>query len=438
MSRLFVRRSATAIGIYSSFLFGIAGTIVATRELPSRAAFGTYATVLFTTGFVQSFFDLTMEEALVKYGFRYLTRERFGRLRGLFAAGLRVKLTGSALGTIGILVFASFASHSLRVPLLIAAAIPLGQSLEGLAGIPLYLHGRYDLRAAFQSWGMLLRLAGVAVGARYGVSETVAGVLAAQLVSTASIGIAGTRAFRRFPAEPREALGDDRGGIVRFVMQSSVATGVISLRTGLAPLLLGAAAGQLQVGYLKVAQAPQTAFGTLSAPIRMVLLTEQTSDWERGRQSVVLRGVRRFTLAAFLLSLVAVPLLWIWMPDLIRFVNGARWVPAASAARLFVVTAAVQLVVGWSKPFPVSIGRPGLRVWTHGFEAILVLALVVPFSIFWGAAGAAGAILAGMVAYAIAWIVIFVRIVPEDGAPGLAADRGGEAEIEAEAGILAR
>ena len=438
MSRLLVRRSATAVGIYSSFLFGIAGTIAASRELPSTEAFGAYATVIFATSFLQSFFDLTAEEALVKYGFRYLTREDFGRLRGLFAGGLWVKLGGSALGAAGLLVFAAVASPGLRVPLLFAAGIPLGQSLEGFAGIPLYLHGRYDIRAGFQSWSMLLRLAGILVGAHYGVAQAIAGVLAAQVLATASIGLAGRRAFRRFPAAQRRALAEDRGEIVRFVLQSSTATGVTSLRTGLAPLLLGAVAGKLQVGLLKVAQAPQTAFGTLSAPFRMVLLTDQTRDWERGRQAAVLRGVRRYTLAGLALSIVAVPPLLVWVPDLIRLVNGARYVGASGAARLFVVTAAVQLVVGWSKSFAVSIGRPALRVWTHGLEALVVLGLVVPFSALWGATGAAGAILAGMVAYAAAWIAIFLRIVPEDGAPGLAADVGGEAEIESEAGLLAR
>jgi O-antigen/teichoic acid export membrane protein len=438
MSRLFVRRSATALGIYSSFLFGILGTIAASRELPSASVFGDYATVLFATSFLQSFFDLTAEEALVKYGFRYVTREDWGRLGRLFATGLRAKLVGSTLGGLGLLVFAAFAPHRLVVPLLLAAAIPLGQSLEGLSGIPLYLHGRYDVRAAFQAWSMLLRFSGILVGAHFGLAQAVAGVLVGQLVSTASIAVAGRRAFRRFPHAAQSPLGGDRREIVRFVVQSSTATGVISLRSGLAPLLLGAVSSTKQTGFFRIAQAPQTMFATLSAPFRMVLLTEQTRDWEQGRQSVVLRGVRRFTLAALVLCVVLVPPVLIWIPDAIRIVNGSRYLGAVGAARLMVVSAAVQLVVGWSKSFAVSIGRPALRVWTHGFEAAVVLALVVPFGALWGATGAAGAILAGMVAYAVAWIVIFLRIVPEDGAPGLAGDGAGEAEIEAEAGLLAR
>jgi len=92
MRRLFVRRSLTAVGIYSSVVLGFLGTVVATQEFNSTRVFGDYATVIFATGFLQSLFDLTVEEALVKYGFRYATREDWGRFRRLFASALRFKL----------------------------------------------------------------------------------------------------------------------------------------------------------------------------------------------------------------------------------------------------------------------------------------------------------------------------------------------------------
>src|SRR5437868_495631 len=169
MRRLFVRRSLTAVGIYSSVVLGFLATVVATRELtPPR--FGDYATVLFATGFFQSFFDLTVEEALVKYGFRYVTREDWGRLRRLFASAFRFKLTGSTIGALGLVVFAAFAPSRLAAPLLLAAGIPLGQSLEGLAGSALYLRSRYDIRSLFLAWSMALRLAGVGIGAHYGLT----------------------------------------------------------------------------------------------------------------------------------------------------------------------------------------------------------------------------------------------------------------------------
>ena len=59
---------------------------------------------------------------------------------------------------------------------------------------------------------------------------------------------------------------------------------------------------------------------------------------------------------------VAVPLLWMLMPWLMRLVYGADFrAHATDAARLVLLAAALQLIWGWTKSFPVSIGRPGLR-----------------------------------------------------------------------------
>jgi O-antigen/teichoic acid export membrane protein len=413
MPRLLVRRSLTAVGIYSSVIFGFLGTAVATRELGLRA-FGDYATVLFATALLQALFDLTVEEALVKYGFRFVAREEWGKLRRLFQRALLVKLAGSLAGALGLVVFALVAPDRLMVPLLVAAAIPLGYSLEGLAASALFLRSRYDIRSAFLAWSMALRLAGIAVGAHYGLTWAIVGVLVAQLVSVLSVGVVGWNAFRRFPRRSPEPLGDERDEIKTFVLQSSAATGVLSLRGALAPLLLGAVTSNTQIGLLKVAQAPQSGLQALSAPARMVLLTEQTREWERGRQTAVLRGVRRYSLVAFLLSLVLVPPLMVFLPDLIRIVNGAEYVQATDAARVLALAAAVQFVVGWSKSFPVTIGRPRLRVWTHGVETLIVLPLVVVLGAEWGATGAAFAMLAGACVFALVWAAIFVRIRPED------------------------
>jgi O-antigen/teichoic acid export membrane protein len=401
MRRLLVRRSLTGVGMYAAVVLGFLGTVVATREFQPRV-FGDYATVIFATSFIQSLFDLTVEEAVVKYGFRYSTREDWGRFRRLFASALRFKLAGS-----------------------------------GLAGSVLFLRSRYDLRSLFLAWSMALRLAGIAVGARFGLAEAIAGVLAAQVASTISIGVVGRIAFLRFPRADARPLGEDRREIGSFILQSSAATGVLALRGGLAPLLLGVVTSTTQVGLFRVAQSPQSGFQALSAPARMVLLTEQTRDWERGLQASVLRGVRRYSLVAVGISILLVPPLLVFIPDLIRRINGPQYLGAVTAARLFILAAAVQLVVGWTKSLPVTIGRPGLRIVTHGLETIVVLPLVIVLGARWGAAGAAGAVLAGMCVFALAWAIIFARIRPEDVGPPTPLDEA-LAETESEAGALVR
>jgi len=437
MSRLLVRRSLTAVGIYSSVALGLAATVVATRAFDSTRLFGDYATILFAAALSQVFFDLTVEEALIKYGFRYSTAEDWGRFRRLFLSALKFKLAGSAAGAAALVVFALVGPSRLEAGLLLAAGIPLGQSLEGFGGAALYLRSRYDVRALLLAWSMGLRLVGVAIGARHGVTEAIAGVLAAQVVASATVVAVGWLAFRLFPKAPPSDLGTDRKDIASFIVQSSAATGVLSLRASLAPLLLGAVTSTVQVALLKVAQAPQSAFQSLSAPARMVLLTEQTRDWERGRQSAVLRGIRRYSFWAFLISLVIVPPILVFLPDLIRWINGVEYVGAADAARVFTLAAAVQFIFGWTKSFPVTIGRPGLRVVTHGVEALVVLPLVVLLGALWGATGAAAAVLAGMVVFAAMWVVIFTRLRATDvqRPPSIEEE---VADAESEVGALAR
>jgi O-antigen/teichoic acid export membrane protein len=232
-------------------------------------------------------------------------------------------------------------------------------------------------------------------------------------------------------------LGDDRPEIRSFFVQSTLASGVMSLRSGLAPLLLGVVSSTAQVGFFRVAQAPQSAFQALSAPVRMVLLTEQTRDWERGNQRVVLRDVRRYSVAALALCIVVVPPVFVFIPDLIRWVNGPEYVGAANAARLFLLAAAAQAVVGWTKSFPVTIGRPELRLGTHALETAVVLPLVLVFGAIWGATGAGVAVLVGMCAFVAVWFVLLSRIEPADReTPASTAEA--LAVEEAEAGALLR
>ena len=408
------RRSATAAGLYVSVGFGFLGTLLAARQLGPEH-FGFFSIVLVATSFFQSLLDLTAEEALVKYGFGYATRQDWGRLRRLFRQAITIKVAGGALAGVVLLGLAPaansiFAASGLTVPFLIAALLPLLQSPEGVASAALILHGRYDVRAWLQAASMALRMTGLGVGAHFGVTEAVVGLIVAQAAGTIVLGATALVVFRRFPIAPQLRLGEDRRGVLRFVLQSSVATGILSLRGALSPLLLGIVSNPTQVGFFRVAQAPQAGFTALTSPVRLILLTEQTRDWERGATGAVFTGIKRYTIAAFLLMAVAVPPAYVFMPDLVRFFYGGRYTGAGDAARLMLLAAAVLLVSGWTKSFPVSIGRPGLRILAHGIESAVVIPLVVVLGSAWDATGAAGAVLAGSAVFNVVWAVIVVRI----------------------------
>jgi O-antigen/teichoic acid export membrane protein len=413
-SRVFWRRSATAAWVYGSVVLGFLATVVATRVL-GLESYGIYATALVTVGFFQVLLDLTVEEPLTKFGFRYVVGEEWGKLRRLFVRALQLKAAGGVLAALALVALAPFAeaifgSDELTSALLVGSLLPLVQATENVGATALLLHGRYDLRGAYQTFAMLLRLGAVVIGAPNGVTATILALVVAQAIATAAVSVTGLVFFRRFPSAPSAPLGEDRAEVIPFVLQSSVGTGVVSLRTTLVPLVLGVVAGPTQVGLFRVAQTPQTGLVAASSPARLILLTDQTHAWERGNERSVLAGVRTYTLVAAGLMVVAVPVALWAMPWLVELFFGAEYLGAVDAARVILVAAAIQFALGWSKSLPVTIGRPRLRIVTHGLEAVVVIPLVAVLGAEWGATGAAVAVLVGMLVFAAAWAFAIARL----------------------------
>jgi O-antigen/teichoic acid export membrane protein len=106
------------------------------------------------------------------------------------------------------------------------------------------------------------------------------------------------------------------------------------------------------------------------------------------------------------------------MPTLVRLAYGAKYVPAANAFRVMLLAAVLQLVFGWTKTFPVSIGRPGLRTAGQLLEAATLVPGVLVLGALYGATGAAGGVLAGSAVLAAFWIggLVWLRGRPLPGA----------------------
>jgi O-antigen/teichoic acid export membrane protein len=74
------------------------------------------------------------------------------------------------------------------------------------------------------------------------------------------------------------------------------------------------------------------------------------------------------------------------------------------------LAAAVQLVFAWTKSFPVSIGRPGLRTVGQVVEIAVLVPAVLLLGDRYGATGAAGGVLAGAVVLGVFWLVALARM----------------------------
>jgi O-antigen/teichoic acid export membrane protein len=191
------------------------------------------------------------------------------------------------------------------------------------------------------------------------------------------------------------------------------------MRGILGTLLVGIVTGPLQVAYFRVAQAPQNAFAALSSPARLILLSEQTHQVESGRTDLLYRMLRRYVVGTTAAMVILVPpLLWL-TPWFIRVAykdkHGVPYLGAVDAMRLMLVVGAIQVVWGWTKSYPVSIGRPELRIVAQSIEIAVLIPLLIVLASLYGATGAAAAFLVASVVFALVWTVIVLRLRREPG-----------------------
>jgi O-antigen/teichoic acid export membrane protein len=228
-------------------------------------------------------------------------------------------------------------------------------------------------------------------------------LLVGQIISSAAITTTGWRAWHTFPIRQSRPLGEDAADLRRFIISSSAATSLTSGRATLGTWLIGAIAPFWQAAYFRNAQAPLTAMAAISSPARLVLLAEQTADYERGHRDRVRRLLKRYILFSALVMCVAVPVGWFLMPYVMAIYGHRFRLHATTAARVVLFVGALQFVSGFSKTLPVSIGRPNLRVISHGIEVLVFIPLLVVFGHYWGATGGALAMLASTAVFVVVW-----------------------------------
>ena len=306
----------------------------------------------------------------MKYGFHYAEREDWGRFRRLFEHALRAQ--ERERGPRGA---RALRDRAVQRPRSSASTSPSRSSSPRCCRCSSSPEGSPARRSSFAAAttsargflfvSMGLRLDALVVGTQYGVTRD-RGRASSSRRSWRRRRSArwGSRRFRRFPRVEPVPLGEDRRGILRFVFQSSLATGVVSLRGWISHRCCSASSRTVaQVGLFRTAQAPQQGLASLSAPVRLILLTEQTRRLgARARPRPCFAGVRRYSVGAALLMVVIVPPVFVLMPWLVRSSSGADYEDAGDAARLVLLAARAPVRLGWSKSLPVSIGRPSLRV----------------------------------------------------------------------------
>jgi O-antigen/teichoic acid export membrane protein len=407
--------------------------IVAARAL-GPDGYGSVVVAIAVVTLIATLLDLTLEGAVVHYGYRALAAKDFGGLRSLLRVAFAVDLgVGVAVGAL-ILGLAGPLSDLLgngeadATLVRIAVAITWAQTVDGTTGAVLLLAGRRELRAWVVFGTSVLRLIGVvwAVGVG-GPQEVLVAYAGAALIGSLIQGwIAWRVGWSKWDrAEPREGAREWVGKLRSFGIFSSIATSVQGAQRSAVPVILGSLAGAQTVGIFTVALFPLTVASLATAPLRLLMFPEQArqaSEGDVGGLRTTIRGSTRIGLAIGLPAAVAG---WFLLPVLLPAFYSGQYDDAIGPARVLLVATVVHLALAWAKMFFPAIGRPGLQTaYEVAFAVILIsgIALLARFE----AMGAAIAVSVTYVATQVPLYFVANRLLdeaehlpPEKRAPGL-------------------
>lgn len=409
---------STSLGLWSATALAFASTAVVARSL-GAPRYGELVLAVALVTLVTTFLDLTLEEGVVHHGFRLLASGDEPALRQLLRVALVIDVTIGVLTSAAIVALAgpiaSLASHG-RVDadlLRLAALVVLAGTVDGTTGAVLLLAGRPHLRGWLMALTNLARFAFALVAVNVGGSAAVlvAFALAAGVGSAAQAVVSWRVAWRQWPRP--EGGGDTRrwvSTLARFGVHSSVTTSALAVKGALVEVVLGRRAGTAAVGTFNVAMLPVTAVNVLSAPVRTVLLPEQSRLAAAGDVEGLRRTVRAYTALGLGLGVVGVVVGWVALPWLLPTLYSREFENAVGPARLLLPMAVVYLALGWSKTFPAAIGRPQLRTRLTLLDLAVTVAVVIPLASR-GASGAATALSVSSLLVGLAWWVSARRLL---------------------------
>jgi O-antigen/teichoic acid export membrane protein len=198
-------------------------------------------------------------------------------------------------------------------------------------------------------------------------------------------------------------IGEERRGLVRFLAWTNLGSLVGLLGKEADALVLGLARGATDVGYYRFARSAAAVAGSLVGPLQSVAYRRFAALHGAGDREGIGRAARRASMRAAiplgLLMLAALP----FVPFAVRLVGGDAYRPAAGAAQVLLVGAALWMCFFWIRPLLLTLGDVREVAVANAVAALLAFAGYLAFA---GGFGATGVAAAQTAAAAAGWLLL--------------------------------
>lgn len=384
--------------------------------------YGRLAVVVAFADLVGGLFNVRVSYAATTYGSRWLVRDT-GVAAGVFQYSLVIDLlsTLAALPVIAVLALtigSSVAGPDAAALIIIYALSLVGPALSRVSYVVLRLLDRFALIATYQ-WAIEFGR----VGLIFLVIQLYDSLLAVVIVIALSTALAGVvnlvvtaRVYRKAHGIGlgRSHLGmldhEERAGMRKTMMHTLVIQYSRVVQTRLPTVLLGALAGNTQVGIYKLGTASTAIIGKIIEPASQALLPRISKLWVAGRINDLRTLAFRASAISTVIMGVAFTSIVIYREPILRLLGGG---PAGEAAAtcLILGTASQALygLVFWHSTVLFAADRSGVISVVSAVAAGTQFAAMLILIPLFEANGAAVALVISQVMVTVALSILAVR-----------------------------
>ncbi len=367
---------------------------------------------------VAQFLDVHTSEGLIKFVGGALARDDHREAITFWHVGLSINALIATV-TMAVLLFTNRAAVTiypqvdelLRLANIFMLSIPF-TTLEKTFSVMPNIFKRFRLLAGVEISNNVLRLICLAIGLWLGgINGVMWGyVIAALLTFTVWTALGSVLILRNIHARRGTGYRAAWRQFLPVAFHTSLTESFKSLFANATVLVLGALRPAGEVSFYRIAESAVKVSTLAVTPVRLVLFPTLNEAWTRGQHDRVRMLIRSFTLYGALLSAGAAVFYLLLGRWLVILLYTVEYSPAVSVLYILAAAHIIDNALLWVRPAAISGDRPGLLTYTQTFNSLLRVSLLVPLTYFYGADGAAWALLITMALYAV---MVALYIAPQ-------------------------
>jgi len=163
--------------------------------------------------------------------------------------------------------------------------------------------------------------------------------------------------------------------IIKFLINTNVGSTLGIVVKNIDVMMLGYFRTPVEVGYFKLAKSFVSYLPRLSDPFYVAVYPQLSKLWAEGKRSQIIQLLKKVTAIMASIALPVALIMFIFATQIVSLTAGQDFIPAVVAIRIMIVGIVVAVLLFWTHPAYLAMGRADAHVKVNAVSSALLIVL---------------------------------------------------------------